>query len=64
MTLYESICKIYPELQIHDFLNEIGTIRIQKDSDSNQEYIYSWEHPILQKPTDQQLKDNGYVEHQ
>lgn len=52
MTLYEKIKAIYPELQDADFM---GTIRLQNDSDGQGDYISQWNHPIFQKPTDEQL---------
>ena len=52
MTLYEKIKAIYPELQDADF---IDTIRLQNDSDGRGDYIAKWEHPILARPTEEQL---------
>ena len=52
MILYEKIITLYPELTINDFgLN--GTIKLQNDGEGD--YIKSWEHPTLTKPTDEQL---------
>ena len=53
MTLYEKIKALYPELTIRDFLT---TIRLQNDSDGKGDYIAAWDHPTLQRPTDEQLK--------
>ena len=55
MGLYEKIVSIYPELKEKDFYPEIGTIRLQNDSDGKGDYIASWEHPTLAKPTDEEL---------
>ena len=54
MTLYEKIISIYPDLQPQDFLT---VIRLQNDSDGRGDYIASWEHPTLPKPTDAQLNE-------
>jgi len=50
--LYEKIMALYPELTDTDFMT---TIRLQNDSDGRGDYIASWEHPKLAKPTDKQL---------
>jgi hypothetical protein len=50
MTLYEKIMALYPQLTTQDFLT---TIRLQNDSDGRGDYIASWEHPTLAKPTDE-----------
>lgn len=52
MTLYEKIMALYPELTTQDFLT---VIRLQNDSDGRGDYIASWEHPTLAKPTDEEL---------
>ena len=52
MTLYEKIMTLYPELTTQDFLT---TIRLQNDSDGRGDYIASWEHPTLARPTDSEL---------
>ena len=52
MTLYEKIKTLYPELQDADFMT---TIRLQNDSDGKGAFIAKWEHPTLQRPTDEQL---------
>jgi hypothetical protein len=52
MTLYERITALYPSLTQQDFLT---TIRLQNDSDGKGDYIASWEHPTLAKPTDEEL---------
>lgn len=51
-TLYEKIKALYPELQDADFMT---VIRLQNDSDGNGDYIAKWEHPTLEKPTEEQL---------
>jgi hypothetical protein len=53
MTLYDKIIKLYPSLINKDFMPEIGTIILQNDG--NGDYIKSWNHPSLVKPTQQQL---------
>jgi hypothetical protein len=53
MTLYEKIKSIYPELTGNDF---ITVIRLQNDSDGNGDYIKSWNHPTLTRPTEAQLE--------
>jgi len=52
MTLPEKIKAIYPELQDADFST---VITLQNDSDGNGDYIAKWEHPTLEKPTEEQL---------
>jgi hypothetical protein len=53
MTLYEKIIQIYPELANYDFV--FGDIRLQNDSDGKGDYIKSWNHPTLTRPTQEQL---------
>lgn len=53
MTLYEKIISLYPELE-NQILIYVGII-IQNDSDGQGDYIAKWEHPTLQRPTDEQL---------
>ena len=56
MTLVEKIKAIYPELNDADFLPSMtATIIFQNDLDSRGDYIAKWEHPTLQRPTDEQL---------
>jgi hypothetical protein len=52
MTLYDKIMALYPSLTQQDFLT---TIRLQNNSDGKGDYIASWEHPTLSKPTDEEL---------
>lgn len=52
MTLYEKIKALYPELQDVDF---VTTIYLQNDMDGRGDYISSWEHPTLPRPTEEQL---------
>ncbi len=54
MTLYEKIKSIYPELTNQDF---ITVINLQNDSDGQGDYIAKWEHPTLQRPTNEQLAE-------
>ena len=59
MTLYEKIIALYPELtpsndgKINLFGD--GTIILQDDSDGKGAYIAKWDHPTLEKPTEEQL---------
>ena len=55
MTLYEKIMALYPQLEQQDFLT---VIRLQNDSDGRGDYITSWEHPTLARPTEEQLNAN------
>ena len=55
MTLYEKITTLYPSLTDADFSPIEGTIMLQNDSDGKGDYIKSWEHPTLAKPTQEQL---------
>ena len=57
MSLYDKIIALYPELTIQDFNPISGTITLQNDSDGKGDYIKTWNHPTLAKPTDEQLKD-------
>ena len=52
MTLIEKIMALYPSLTQEDFLT---TIRLQNDSDGRGDYIASWEHPTLARPTAEEL---------
>lgn len=55
MNLYEKICKIYPELNVSEFLPQSGTIALKNDSDGKGDYIAKWDHPTLPRPTQEQL---------
>lgn len=55
MTLYEKIKSIYPSLTNDDF-DIKGTIELQNDSDGRGDYIKSWNHPTLTRPTEAQLE--------
>jgi hypothetical protein len=52
MTLYDKIMALYPALTQQDFLT---TITLQNDSDGKGDYIKSWSHPTLARPTEEQL---------
>lgn len=54
MTLYDKIVSIYPELANYNFI--FGDIRLQNDSDGKGDYIKSWNHPTLTRPTEAQLE--------
>ena len=56
MTLYEKIKSIYPEITDNEFVPLTGTIHLKNDSDGRGDYIAKWEHPTLQKPTEEELK--------
>ncbi len=53
--LYNKIKTIYPQLTIEDFAPVTGTILLQNDSDGKGDYIKSWNHPTLTRPTQIQL---------
>ena len=55
MTLYEKIKQLHPSLTDADFSPMTGTIMLQNDSDGKGDYIKSWNHPTLSKPTDEEL---------
>jgi len=55
MTLVEKIKLFYSELTINDFHPNTGTIFVQNDSDGKGDYIKSWNHPTLTRPTQAQL---------
>ena len=48
--MYEKIMALYPSLTQQDFLTVITL-----QNDGNGDYIASWEHPTLAKPTDEEL---------
>jgi hypothetical protein len=52
-SLYERIKTLYPELTDRDFMT---VIRLQNDSDGKGDYIKSWSHPTLARPTPEQLE--------
>jgi len=56
MSLYEKIINIYPSLEPSDFIGPTATIILQNDNDEKGDYIKDWKHPILAKPTDEELK--------
>ncbi len=47
---------LYPSLTPQDF-NINGTIVLQNDSDGKGDYIKSWTHPTLTRPTQTQLDE-------
>jgi hypothetical protein len=55
MNLYKKIMAFYPELTDADFAINVGTIRLQNDSDGRGDYIASWKHPEYPRPTDEEL---------
>jgi hypothetical protein len=52
MTLSQKIKQLYPSLTDDDF---ITVITLQNDSDGKGDYIKSWNHPTLPRPTDEEL---------
>lgn len=57
MTIVEKIKAIYPELDLSEFHPARGSILLQNDGDARGDYIAKWEHPTLQRPTDEQLAE-------
>jgi hypothetical protein len=57
MTLYDKIKSIHSSLTDADFDPIKGTIRLQNDSDGKGDYIKSWTHPTLTRPTQAQLDE-------
>ena len=55
LSLSQKIRKLYSSLTNDDFDPETGTIFLQNDSDGKGDYIKSWNHPSLAKPTQSQL---------
>jgi len=55
LSLSQKIRKLYPSLTSNDFDPETGTILLRNDSDGKGDYIKSWNHPSLSKPTQSQL---------
>jgi len=51
MTLHDKLISLYPELKTYNFA--FGDIKLQNDGQGD--YIAKWEHPTLQRPTDEQL---------
>ena len=55
LSLNQKIKKLFSSLTNDDFYTETGTILLQNDSDGKGDYIKSWNHPSLSKPTQSQL---------
>ena len=53
MTLYDKIMTLYPALTVRDFRTVIA---LQNDSDGRGDYIATWTHPTLIRPTEEQLQ--------
>ena len=53
---YEKIITLYPELLVEDFAPRTGTIFLKNDSDGRGDYLAKWEHPTLNRPTEEQLQ--------
>jgi hypothetical protein len=50
--MYDKIMALYPSLTNQDFLT---VITLQNDGDGKGDYIKSWNHPTLPRPTDEEL---------
>jgi len=50
--LYDKIMALYSNLTAQDF---VTVITLQNDSDGKGDYIKSWNHPTLPRPTDEEL---------
>lgn len=55
MGLFDKILKVYPTLAENDFHPIFGSILIRDDSDGKGQYISKWDHPLLVRPTEDQL---------
>lgn len=55
MTLFEKIKALYPQLTEKDSLGKDKTFTLRNDGDERGDYIETWTHPTLAKPTDEQL---------
>ena len=56
-TLVERLKKLQPSLVDKDFSPTVdGTIILQDDSDGKGAYIASWNHPTINRPTDDEIK--------
>ena len=54
MQMSEIIKTIYPQITDQDFVN--GTVVLQDDNNGKGAYLKEWNHPSLDKPTEEQLK--------
>ena len=50
--MYDKLMALYPSLTQQDFFT---VITLQNNSDGKGDYIASWNHPTLAKPTEQEL---------
>lgn len=56
-TLVERLKKLQPSLVDRDFSPTVdGTIILQDDSNGKGAYIASWNHPTINRPTDDEIK--------
>ena len=56
-TLVERLKKLQPSLVDKDFSPTVdGTIILQDDSNGKGAYIASWNHPTINRPTDDEIK--------
>ena len=56
-TLIERLKKLQPSLVDKDFSPTVdGTIILQDDSNGKGAYIASWNHPTINRPTDDEIK--------
>lgn len=56
MNLTEKIYAVYPSLALDPTPFFDGTIRLRNDLDERGDYIESWNHPTLPRPTPEQLE--------
>ena len=54
MDLRDKLIQLYPSLTIDDFSIRGGTIILRNDGHG--QYIETWNHPTIPKPTEEQLK--------
>lgn len=56
MSLFDKILKLRPSLTISDFALG-GPIALRNDSDGKGAYIEKWEHPTIERPSDEELQN-------
>lgn len=55
MSLFDKIVKLRPSLTIADFALG-GSISLRNDSNGKGDYIEKWEHPTVERPSDEELQ--------
>jgi len=56
MSIIDKIKSIYPSITDEDFIpSPTATIYLENALDGKGDYIKSWNHPTLAKPTDEEL---------